>query len=67
VRGDCRLRAGTTAVDYGDASRLQTEDPDVDGVVRGLDSAGNANEFVSYDLGAFEFERVFAGGFEGPR
>ena len=67
ARGDYRLRAGTAAIDFCDASRLQTEDPDIDGIVRGLESPGNANDFGAYDLGAFEFERIFAGGFEGQR
>ncbi|WP_257389319.1 hypothetical protein [Tahibacter caeni] len=67
ARGDYRLRAGTAAIDYCDAGPAPTEDPDIDGIVRGLESPGNANEFGAYDLGAFEFERIFAGGYDGPR
>lgn len=67
TRGDYRLRAGTAAIDYCDAGPIPTEDPDVDGVVRGLESPGNANDFGAHDLGAFEFERIFAGGFGAPR
>jgi hypothetical protein len=64
---DYRLRAGNAAIDYCTAGNPAPEDPDIDGVTRGLESPGNANEFGSFDLGAYEFERIFGASQESPR
>jgi hypothetical protein len=64
ARGNYRLRAGTTAIDYCSASQAPTEDPDIDGTVRGIESPGNANDFGTFDAGAYEYERIFSSGFE---
>lgn len=67
ARGNYRLRAGTAAIDYCSAGPVPTEDPDIDGTVRGLESPGNANDFGAFDVGAYEYERIFASGFEALR
>lgn len=67
ARNDFRLRPGSVAIDYCDAGLQPSEDPDLDGVARGLEVAGNANEFGPYDLGAFESDRIFASGSESAR
>lgn len=67
ARNDFRLRPGSVAIDYCDAGLQASEDPDLDGIARGLEVAGNANEFGPYDLGAFESDRIFASGSEAPR
>jgi hypothetical protein len=67
ARGNYRLRAGNTAIDYCTPNQAPTDDPDIDGTVRGIESPGNANDFGPFDVGAYEYERIFAGGFEGPR
>lgn len=65
ARGDYRLAAGNRAIDYCDDSHAPTEAPDLDGTPRGLENPG-ANDLGTFDLGAYEFERIFAGGMEAP-
>lgn len=67
ARGNYRLRAGNTAIDYCNAASAPTDDPDIDGTVRGVESPGNANDFGTFDVGAYEYERIFASGLEAPR
>ncbi|HSX61608.1 MAG TPA: hypothetical protein VLF18_15510 [Tahibacter sp.] len=67
ARGNYRLRAGNAAIDYCTASQAPTEDPDIDGTPRGLESPGNANDFGTVDVGAYEYERIFGSGFEAAR
>lgn len=66
-RGNYRLRPGNSAIDYCTSGLAPTDDPDIDGTVRGIESPGNANDFGTFDVGAYEYERLFAGGFEGLR
>jgi hypothetical protein len=64
VRGDYRLAAGNRAIDYCNDTHAPVEDPDLDGTPRGLEGPG-ANDLGRFDLGAYEFERIFASGIEG--
>lgn len=67
ARNNFRLGSGNTAIDYCDAGLQATEDPDLDGIYRGLEAGGNPNEFGPYDLGAYEAERIFGSGTEAAR
>lgn len=64
ARGDYRLAAGNRAIDYCDDSHAPVEDPDLDGTPRGIEGPG-ANDLGRYDLGAYEFDRIFTAGMEG--
>ncbi|WP_395681990.1 hypothetical protein [Dokdonella sp.] len=63
ARGDYRLVAGNRAIDYCDDTHAPVEDPDLDGTPRGIEGPG-ANDLGRYDLGAYEFDRIFASGIE---
>jgi len=65
ARGDFRLAAGNRAIDYCDDTHAPVEDPDLDGTPRGIEGPG-ANDLGRYDLGAYEFDRVFTSGMEAP-
>jgi hypothetical protein len=64
ARGDYRLAAGNRAIDYCDDTHAPVEDPDLDGTPRGIEGPG-ANDLGRFDLGAYEFERIFSAGMEG--
>ena len=61
--GDYRLAAGNRAIDYCDDTHAPVEDPDLDGTPRGIEGPG-ANDLGRFDLGAYEFDRIFATGIE---
>jgi hypothetical protein len=61
--GDYRLAAGNRAIDCCDDTHAPVEDPDLDGTPRGIEGPG-ANDLGRFDLGAFEFDRIFVSGIE---
>jgi hypothetical protein len=61
--GDYRLAAGNRAIDYCDDTHAPVEDPDLDGTPRGIEGPG-ANDLGRFDLGAYEFDRIFVSGIE---
>lgn len=61
--GDYRLAAGNRAIDYCDDTHAPVEDPDLDGTPRGIEGPG-ANDLGRFDLGAYEFDRIFVAGME---
>ncbi|MCQ4166739.1 hypothetical protein [Tahibacter harae] len=67
ARNNYRLAADNAAIDFCNAGAQPTEDPDIDGIARGLESPGAPNDFGAFDLGAYEYETLFNGGMEGPR
>lgn len=67
ARNNYRLAANNAAIDFCTAGVQPTEDPDVDGVARGLESPRAPSGFGGFDLSAYEYEAIFNGGREGPR
>lgn len=60
-RGDYHLPGGSAAIDWCDDLPVSSQSPDMDGTPRGLDAA-TADRFGTYDLGAYESDRIFASG-----
>jgi hypothetical protein len=65
--GDYRLQPGSLAIDFCDGTPVSSQAPDLDGLRRGLDDANHADRFGTFDIGAFEADRIFATGTESKR
>ncbi|TCO41678.1 hypothetical protein EV148_10228 [Dokdonella fugitiva] len=66
ARGDYHLPADSVAIDWCDGAPVSSQSPDMDDTPRGLD-ADQQDLFGTYDLGAFEADRIFATGYEMRR
>lgn len=66
-RGDYHLAPGNAAIDYCDDAPVSSLSPDLEDTPRGQDSPGHADHFGRHDLGALEFDRIFASGVEARR
>ncbi|HEU4665437.1 MAG TPA: hypothetical protein VFS55_15510 [Dokdonella sp.] len=66
ARGDYHLPADSVAIDWCDGTPVSSQSPDMDDTPRGLD-ADQGDLFGTYDLGAFEADRIFATGTEMRR
>jgi len=66
AHGDYHLPADSVAIDWCDGTPVSSQSPDMDDTPRGLD-ADQGDLFGTYDLGAFEADRIFATGTEMRR
>lgn len=67
ARGDYRLLPGNAAIDFCDDAPVSAKSPDIDGNLRGIDDPAAQDRFGTYDLGAYESDRIFASGSESKR
>lgn len=66
-RGDYRLSPGNAAIDFCDGAPVSAQSPDIDGNRRGVDDLAAQDRFGTFDLGAYESDRIFASGSESKR